>query len=405
MIPMKSFFGLLLICITFSATAQPNKDFDVRWSNGLKIVSADKDFKLKFGGRLMYDMTFFDQSDSLSATFGELKSGSEFRRARLFGSGQIYNNIHFKLQVDFAGGVTVLKDAFIQMSDIPWIGNLRVGHLKEPFRLEALTSSKYITFMERSQHMPFVPARNSGILAYNALLHNRIGWQLGVFRNGEKISGDDKDAGNAYNITGRITALLINNQEKHHLLHLGLAYSLRSTRDGNYNLSFRPASHLAPKYISSTFSAVEHSNIIDFEAALVMDAFSVQAEFLQAKTDFGVSSINSSAFYGQISYFLTGEYRPYKNSYEGFGRIKPIKNYDAKGNGGIGAWELALRYEQVDLTQTSGSQMRDITFGVNWYVNPATRLMLNYVLATIAKQNFIDDQQAGILEMRFQVDF
>ena len=71
-------------------------------------------------------------------------------------------------------------------------------------------------------------------------------------------------------------------------------------------------------------------------------------------------------------------------------------------DGGWGAWEVALRYSFIDLDDSaiSGGTLSDITFGLNWHPNPATRVMLNYVSA-----NLKDVGQAGIFMIRFGVDF
>ena len=64
---------------------------------------------------------------------------------------------------------TAFKDVYIQVHDLPVIGNVRVGHFKECFGLEQLTSDNYTTFMERSldDEGAFVPGRNDGIMAFN----------------------------------------------------------------------------------------------------------------------------------------------------------------------------------------------------------------------------------------------
>ena len=50
---------------------------------------------------------------------------------------------------------------------------------------------------------------------------------------------------------------------------------------------------------------------------------------------------------------------------------------------GRGAWEVAYRFSYIDmlddLTVKGAGLATDHTFGVNWYLNPYTRLMLNYV--------------------------
>ena len=84
--------------------------------------------------------------------------------------------------------------------------------------------------------------------------------------------------------------------------------------------------------------------------------------------------------------------------------MKPIQNFDMKG--GWGAIELTARYSELDLSDDviKGGRLQYATLGVNWYLNPNTRIMLNYVLAN-ADIGGADDGNADLFGMRFQVDF
>ncbi len=399
---------LLFFCYTgFSQEEKKENPFSFKWDNGFKLESADKDFQLKFGGRIMVDHAYMFQNDELDANVGPLEttSGTEFRRARFFMSGTVYSNVEFKLQVDFAGGNTVLKDAFIGVTDIPALGTIRIGHVKEPFRLEALTSSKYITFMERAFPIDFSQERNNGVLAFNDFLNDRLSAQFGAFRNSDETA-NNLTANDGYSLTGRITGLAIDNPEKRQLLHLGVGYSFRKPDTHDYKVSSRPEAHLELKYINTgTLEGVDNINLANFEAAFVNGPISVQGEYLTATVNNlnGVvfDHYNFSSYYGQLSYYITGESKNYKGSYEGFDRVKPKKNFGGKDNG-AGAWEVALRYSSSDLNSEDvfGGEQSDITLGVNWYLNPATRIMLNHVWADVK-----DTGKASILQARVQIDF
>ena len=118
----------------------------------VKAQSSDKE--IKFGGRIMYDMAIWETTVGNEVT--EM-AGTEFRRVRLYNSGKLYGNLKYKLQLDFAEGKVSYRDVWIELGGLPLHGSLRVGHFKEPLRLEALTSSKYITFMERALPIAFSP--------------------------------------------------------------------------------------------------------------------------------------------------------------------------------------------------------------------------------------------------------
>ena len=94
---------------------------------------------------------------------------------------------------------------------------------------------------------------------------------------------------------------------------------------------------------------------------------------------FGGDNARFSGYYGYAAYMLTGETRPFKGG--NFDRIKPFNEI---GNGGLGAFELALRYDHIDLGDTpvlarAGNEASSVTAGVNWYFNPYAKLMVNWV--------------------------
>ena len=363
-------------------------------------ISNSQDKNIKVGGRIMYDMAAWGEGDFSSR-------GTEFRRVRLFSSGSMYQNVKYKLQLDFAGGKVAFKDVFIELNKLPIKGNLRIGHFKEPLRLEALTSSKYITFMERGLPIAFSPERNTGAMYYSTI-GERLSFQTGIFRESDAF-GNDKTANNNVNITSRATFLAINDGNK--LLHLGVANSRRKNNDKYYGLSSRAENHLGPKLMNIEFiNQVKDVNIIASEIAYVNGSLSLQGEALQTTINTEIGQWNTPntqqimSYYGQVSYFLTGENRPYKNSLAGFGRVKPNNNY---GENGWGALEIAVRFSAIDFKE-NGS-LEDITFGLNWYLNPNTRMMFNYVMGEKTNGPELDNESGitseNAIMMRVQLDF
>lgn len=394
-------FSLFAFYLANSQETKENQ-FSTKWDNGFKIENSDKSISLKFGGSIMYDYGFFSLNNEAESNGYKLFSdnGNEFRRARLFTSGTIYSNVDFKLQIDFAGGEVVLKDAFITIKKLPVVGNFRVGHFKEPHRLESLTSSKYITFLERALPINVIPERNSGFMIFNDFVNKQMSWQIGLFRGADRATSDSPEANGDYALTSRLTGLAVNNEKT--LLHLGVSHSYRKPQeDKTFGYSVRPEVHLSNRYIKTNIEGVKNVNLLNFEAALVAGSFSLQGEFSQTNVNSSIKDETFNSFYTQASYFLTGEKRKYKNSLVGFDRVKPNKNF---GENGSGALELAFRYSLIE--GMNDDEMSNITAGLNWHLNPATRIMANYVISNIENNTqFTGDGQFNAFQMRFQIDF
>jgi len=394
--------GILALSLLLSISAYSQDGFTTNWDNGFKVESDDGDFKLKFGGRIMYDFGTFGQDDDLDRAFGEYGNGVEFRRIRFFNSGTVYSNLSYKLQVDFAGGKVSLKDVFLELQDIGGV-NVRLGHFKEPFRLEVLTSSKYITFMERSMMTALNPERNTGLMVHDQSEDGRLNWQVALLRNGDG-AGDDTNAGSGIVFGGRLAGVLpLKPESDDQMLHLGASFSFRNPDGDVIEYESRPETHLGPKYLNTgEITDVDNSNLIGLELALVNGPWSFQTEYARSKVNLdGTGEYSFPSYYAQVSYFLTGEVRnyKYKDAYEGFDRVKPNQNF---GGGGAGAWELALRYSSADWNDgnITGGKLSNITLGVNWYLNPVSRLMANYILADLDEVG-----KANIFQMRMQIDF
>ena len=194
------------------------------WKDGVRLETPDKRVSLKLGGGIQADWMWINEDQSVRDAIGDQTSGSEFRRTRLYLSGDLFGNLSFKSQFDFAGGSTALKDVFVGLKAIPGFGNVKVGHYKEPFSLEELTSNNYMTFVERSLPNAFSPSRNTGMTVYNSQLGQRLTWAAGVFRDTDNGGTSlDDGVGGTFRLTG-VPAL---SKQKDRLVHMGVSYSVR----------------------------------------------------------------------------------------------------------------------------------------------------------------------------------
>ena len=390
--------------------AAPN-DLRLYWKDGIRMDSRDGNIKLKFGGRLMYDMSWIGD-DPAERLQGELADGFETRRARLYVEGDLWKNVGFKWEYDWASGAAVLRDGFLEFKELPVVGNLRLGHFKEPFSLDELTSSRYITFIERALPNAFVPGYNGGAMIYDHV-GERFTWAAGVFRDTAGADGGQARVDGQYMFTTRLTYLPYYEDKGKRLVHLGTSYSIRHM-DAVVRYRSRPEVNItAQRFVDTGNYFTRDISMIGAEAATVWGPFHAEAEYIvpNMAADNNVARVgnqpdpNFHGYYVQAGYFLTGETRPYKTSSGTFDRVKPLKPY---GQGGYGAWEVAGRLSYLDLDddRIDGGKLWDYTLGLNWYVNNNVRLMWNYVRSRFDVGPGPETREsADALTMRIQFDF
>lgn len=197
--------------------------------SGLISLKLADEVTMKFFGRLFIDWGWFDGDEAtynndVDGTTPSLEAGTEFRAARMGVEGTLYEKTGYKVEFDFANGTTEAKDVFVTLKDTP-AGELRIGHFKEPFSLEQLTSARFTSFVERSVADAFAPGRNSGFQFSDANGSQTMTWAAGLFK-----TTDDQAKGfgdSEMSVTGRLTGTAWNDNEGADVLHFGGSLSYR----------------------------------------------------------------------------------------------------------------------------------------------------------------------------------
>ena len=403
------------------ANQEGSNDFRVYWKDGMIFETADKSVTMKMGGRIMWDSTWFGEDDDWKAIpnpdgsgpIGSVQNGTEFRRARFYTSGTMGQHIFFKLQVEFAGGSAakspLFADAYIGLKKVPGVQTLKFGRFKEYMGLEELGSSRFITFMERSVTSSLVPGRQSGVGAEWLSESKRLLVEAGVFMTTNNNGKAQQDGNAAF--TARVAGQP-RWESQTNFVHTGASVSYRNSKMDGYG--FRNDLHQDVS-LGAT-QAADGTLTYGVELAWLNGPMSIQAEYIGKDITGATGTADSSlkSFYVQGSYFLTsGDSRGYKQAYAVFARVKPKSPLAFGGdNSGMGAWEVALRYDWLDtddgaFSGTPGGVVNDnITAGVNWYWNNNARVMFNYVFSTLDPAgtggNSGTMNAAGV---RFQIDF
>ena len=245
----------------------------------------------------------------------------------------------------------------------------------------------------------FAVSRRVGI-AYG---DDRKNWGYSVNAFGREMT---RNLGQGQGYGARIYYAPIANDDQ--TVHLGLSAVDFDTADDSQRWRSRPDADLATARLidTGTLLDADRNQIIGLEAMWATGPFKVQGEYMRATT-----SRNSNASAGDYSadgwylsgvWNLTGEKWEYK---------KGVPGTTLPNNPAAGMWQLALRYDDLNLNDGSvkGGEEQNLTLGVNYYLRSNFRIMANYVAVKSSRFNAVAggnvDDDPSIFETRLQFNW
>lgn len=366
------------------------------FANGLKHSCSEGMFQYQWFGLIQNDWAWY--WDDAGKYGGAVNPGVEFRRIRLGVNGTMYGNVKWWSELDFAHGGVTFADMWIELAHCA-IGNVRVGHMKEPIGFDQLTSDRYVQFMERSTVNALSPGRNTGIMLHGRCMDEKLLYQMGMFRDSNS-AGDD--VGNAkdgeYNFSARVSTRTMEEDDGTTWMHVGGSLRWSDYADDVIGYGAGPALAQAPVLVSGG-AVADNGWQYGLECAYVTGPWTWLGEYAHVSNDTTGGDLDATAWSIEGGYWLTGENTAYDKSKGAFGRTAPKHNF---GDGdGQGAWQLALRYDTIDLDDAG--DMDRWTFGVRWWLNPNTAVHLNVCRAN--PDSLIASEALTSIGMRFEIDF
>lgn len=411
------------------------------WRGAPQFEDKPAGWTFKPRGRLMIDVGAVENPDEDVVLNRNLGFNHRVRRARLGVEGTIPGGFGYKFEMDFAGAQVGFGDAILtyKPKDQPW--DLTLGNFETLNGLEQISSSRYISFMERA--------------AFNDAFINsrRLGVSLGVAnRAGDLRLGAGLFAAhsidNSFDNDGWIAATrgVWSPKVGGHQLHLGASAQWREFQSNNgatvSNSVNAPSTNQQARYQARPFSqttnvrfvdtgafAAKSDRIFGIEAAGIFKSFHLAGEaqwikvhayrrgdrFTEANDFFPAASFLVPAadpsFWGgylEAGYYLTGETRGYRNGL--WDRTKVLNPFS---KGGWGAVQVNGRVEYLDLDSerlksaflnnfatgasaasvdlTRGGKQLGLLGNLVWIPEDYLRLYLQYARARITGGPFSDE--------------
>ena len=352
------------------------------WQDGFVLQSANGDDRLQIG--LLFTRTAGSQLDDSSH---QVVDTFAFRRLRPYLRGRFSRRFEFYFNPDFAGGTLVVQDAYMDMIFSPAF-RIRAGKGKTPFGLERLHSASNLLFFNRALPTALVPNRDLGIQVLGDISGGVVSYLAGVMNGVPDGGSADLDTSDGKDVSGRFIVRPFNKVATSPLRGLGLAISGSIGRQAGAAAlpAFRTQS-LEQGYFSYSGALADGvRRRYSPQAFYYYKAFGGWFEQVHTETPIrkGIvrEEIGHDAWQIAGAYMLTGE-----AATDAGAGVRPRNNFDF-GNGNWGAFQVAARYHTLkvdDLAFTrdfaaagSSRQIDAWTIGLNWYLTPNLRYVLNF---------------------------
>ena len=415
---------------TASAAAQAaaaTKEFTVGMPNGRPtIASSDGQMSFAIGGLMQFDMGSYFQNVNPNTQYPNLNNGVNLRRGRLYFVGK-WDDWRVNITPDFGGnpdGNPTLYEANINYTGLKPI-TATVGYFHPFVSLEDATFPGDLFFLERPSIVFIERSVAAGIqravlggdwatdnFFFSSYLTGPLyGAQKTTLQNDEQLA-----------VIGRIAPRVYHNEDT----NIHVEFSGQHVLRPNINASGIPGESRTTislgdypelridfnQLVSTGDISASGASVYGGEAGANWRNFLVQGGAYQINVTQtrlpGVPSpeLGFRGGYVEGSWVLTGEPHPYDPERAAWARPKPDNPFSI--GGGLGAWEIALRYSAVDLnsnvipgvSQTVtggvyGGRQQIGAVALSWYPNDWLRFMLQFQHVNVDKLNAAGTTQIG----------
>lgn len=320
-------------------------------------------------GRMLYDFANLSSVPSTVDIPGEGFS-NEARRVRLGIQGAMLGGFGYKLEADLPGGIS-LTDAYLDYKKKGL--KIIIGQHNNFQGLEELSSSNDTSFLERAAFTDaFGFERKLGISA--AYKVSDVNIQGGFFT--DNVDNLD-DGNNSFSVDIRaFSSPKIQGMQ----MHFGGSLHTRELGDTIETVRYRarPMLHSVDSRFINTnnIAGAQKESSYGLEFALIAEGFHAMAEMHSLTVN--RSGFENPTFFGaaiEAGYFLTNDARQYQG-----GVFKGVKVSEPLSAGGIGAWQINLRFDRLDLVDADivGGTQDAYMASVIWTPINNVRFLLSY---------------------------
>jgi len=361
-----------------------------------KLDKKDEFPTFKTTGFTQLDSAWYSQTPLNRETVGDAQDGTGFRRARLAVLGKVAEFTNYQIEMDFAtAGRPSFFDTYVEQTEVPHFGNIRVGHFCQPLSVDSLSGFRDLPFLERS--LPFlalVPFRRIAAMAYDANEDLDTTWAYSVFRTGgfnnaplgdNRFAVDIGDVG-GYSFSGRLTHLWNYDElaDGRYLWGIGASYDYsrlgandsfgsglpnnagsprpfyqaRTTPEfgplgyGEFGQPFGTAVNGTPIFVDTGRYAANNFNLFNVETVWQSGPLSLQAEWMGSVVDSVVGPVFYHGAYAELMWRPTGEHRVFDRKKAVFKNPIPFTDFISTKKDGVYGWgalEIAGRLSYVQL--------------------------------------------------------
>ncbi len=342
---------------------QRAQDTQVTLKNGRPtFTSGDGNFSISLRTLVQYDTAYYGQSFVTTPNI-DFSSGSNFRRARFGVSGTLFNDWSYEFIYDFGGSgveASTISSAYIQYDGFGPV-HIKLGAYAPPESFDDQTSASDLLFLERAQPTDVARSiagcrrtRRATVFAYDDNYFAAVSYTGGVV--GDAAVFDEQQA-----LVGRVAYRFINTSDANFAIGADTSYvfKLADTAAGfgspsAFRLRERPELNVDSNNIRLIDTgAINTDHVFEWgvEATGNWKSLYAQGGYFGYNFDRRDSILPDPSFdgwYVQASWILTGESKVYKRGHGAYGLPTPADPFTLD-KGGIGAWELAARYSDLDL--------------------------------------------------------